>query len=375
MKLNEVAYSPDIVWITYGSDRFNPAKFKPIEIEAQDSGTNKPHDGGLWACPVNSEYGWDVFCRMAEWEDRLKSHFVFKLKPDARIYVVDGRKDLIDISTAMVPKPFNFWTVYQGNRSVKYPLYQIDYKRLLNEGYDGIYVTDNASGLREMAYEMPNGGFCRGLYAWDVESICIFNPDVIVPLEENEPVRLNESDIREMVRKCVSLIREGADFNIRGVYHVSSEDFNEFQLRYDRFPYLFFSSKPIYLAGAHNLYVCNLSMHNPLMFDGGMSWSYPLWLYLSNRYGELIPQEEFTRERYDGYLGAPYELWEMVYYDEDEYGSDQIPELVKRLNDEKGYNYDGVIIKGIDEGDRSEMVDDYVVFSPEQAQIVRKGKI
>ncbi len=65
----------------------------------------------------------------------------------------------------------------------------------------------------------------------------------------------------------------------------------------------------------------------------------------------------------------------MVYYDNDEYCSDQIPELVKRLNDEKGYNYDGVIIKGIDEGDRSDMVDDYVVFSPEQVQIVRKGRI
>jgi hypothetical protein len=89
----------------------------------------------------------------------------------------------------------------------------------------------------------------------------------------------------------------------------------------------------------------------------------------------LIPREEFTREKYDGHQGAPYEFWEMVYYDNDEYCSDQIPELVKRLNDEKGYNYDGVIIKGIDEGDRSDMVDDYVVFSPEQVQIVRKGRI
>ena len=46
--------------------------------------------------------------------------------------------------------------------------------------------------------------------------------------ESKNPVRLNESDIREMVRRCVSLIREGADFNVRGVYHVSGEDFNEF---------------------------------------------------------------------------------------------------------------------------------------------------
>ena len=166
-----------------------------------------------------------------------------------------------------------------------------------------------------------------------------------------------------------TLVGASSGFNIRDVYHVSRNNFNRFQIVDNRFPYLFFSSKPIVLYGANIVYQCNLSMHNPVVCEGGMSWSYPLWLYLSDKDGQLIPEEEFTRDRFDGYLGCPYELWKKVYYDDFEYEMDQLPELVNGLN----MGYDGVIMKGIDEGDTSIMVDDYIVFSPEQVEIVNKG--
>ena len=161
----------------------------------------------------------------------------------------------------------------------------------------------------------------------------------------------------------------GDPYNIKGVYHVSKENFDTFSNGIN-FDYLFFSNKPITIMGADYVYVCNLSMHNPLVFSDGMSWSYPLWLYLTNRYGELIPEEEFTRERYDGYLGCPYELWKSVYYDNAEYSLDELPGLVKKLD----FGYDGVIIKNIDEGDTSMAVDDYIVFDPSQVEIVKKYK-
>ena len=41
---------------------------------------------------------------------------------------------------------------------------------------------------------------------------------------------------------------------------------------------------------------------------------------------------------------------------------------VKELN----MGYDGVIIKGIQEGNTGLMVDDYIVFEPEQIEIVKK---
>lgn len=171
--------------------------------------------------------------------------------------------------------------------------------------------------------------------------------------------------IAESIRHALS---EGdGSFNIRNVYHVSPNDFNEFRSDIN-FPYIFFSSKPIVMGGAKYLYTCDVSMHKPLIFKGSFSWSYPLWLYLADKNGNLIPQEEFTPEKYDGYMGCPYEFWKAVYYDDDEYSTDEIPMLVKSL----GMGYDGVILQDVDEGDTLINVDDYIVFDPSQVRITGK---
>ena len=174
-------------------------------------------------------------------------------------------------------------------------------------------------------------------------------------------IHITDSQFRTLMESV------GDPYNIKGVYHVSKENFEEFRNDVN-FDYLFFSSKPISLMGADYVYVCNLSMHKPFVFKDGTSWSYPLWLYLSDRNGLLVPEEQFTPENYDGYLGCPYELWKAVYYDDSEYSLDELPGLVKGLN----LGYDGVIIENIDEGDTSITVDDYIVFSPSQVEIVKK---
>ena len=180
---------------------------------------------------------------------------------------------------------------------------------------------------------------------------------------------ITERALRDMILNSVrKFLNEGIDYNIHNVYHVSPEVFDDFKLTDNRFPYFFFSSKPIYLPGANRTYVCDLSMHKPFVFEHAESWGYPLWLYLTDRNGMLIPEEEFTMEKYDGYLGCPYDFWKMVYYDKDEYCTDELPELVRRLN----AGYDGVIMKSIIEGDRGDLVDDYIVFSPEQIRIVKR---
>lgn len=155
-------------------------------------------------------------------------------------------------------------------------------------------------------------------------------------------------------------------FNIKNVYHVSSETFDNFEKR--NFNYFFFSNKPIIIGRNKYTYVCNLSIHKPFIFTEAESWAYPLWLYLTQPNGKIIPEKEFTKEKYDGYLGCPYEFWKHVYYDEEEYTTDQIPEIVQHIN----LGYDGVIIKNVQEGDKMNCVDDYIVFTPEQIQIVKR---
>lgn len=107
------------------------------------------------------------------------------------------------------------------------------------------------------------------------------------------------------------------------------------------------------------------------MFEHAFSWSYPLWLYLTDKNGNLIERDDFTRDRFEGYLGCPFEFWQCIYEDDYELETDQIPELVNSLN----LGYDGVIIKDIQEGDTGLHVDDYIVFDPSQVEIVSKQQI
>ena len=156
------------VWITYGSDKFDKNKFEPITLNWRTQLNNKPASGGLWACPLNAEYGWKDWCQDEDFNtSSLDKSFTFKLKYCAPIYVIDTKEDLINISTKKADEAL-------------YNLYCIDYERLMDEGFCGIYVTKNGSRLRS---DIRIGDkTILGLSCWDVESICVFYPEVIEPL-------------------------------------------------------------------------------------------------------------------------------------------------------------------------------------------------
>jgi hypothetical protein len=50
----------------------------------------------------------------------------------------------------------------------------------MDEGYCGIYVTNN--GIRQRSDIRIGDKTILGLSTWDVESLCVFYPDVIEPL-------------------------------------------------------------------------------------------------------------------------------------------------------------------------------------------------
>ena len=275
-----------------------------------------------------------------------------------------------------------------GDRVLKYRVPMSVLDSLANEKEALKYLTKETDGFQFYEAEnfdieqMKADGF-TGYYYQEAEykclNACLFNKNDAKPiLERNNPLAENRKKIRKIIitESQMNTIMGGERFNIKGVYHVSSESFDKFRIGAfengeKTFPYLFFSSKPIVLCGAKNVYVCNLSMHKPFRFEHAESWSYPLWLYLTDRNGQLIPEEEFTEEKFDGYLGCPYEFWKMVYYDEDEWETDQIPYLVKALD----MGYDGVIITNVYEGDTGINVDDYIVFDPEQIEIVGRRRM
>ena len=148
------------VFISYGTDEFDVNKFRQPIFNSKRALINNKPVGGLWASPIDAQYGWVDFCDCCSFHLKtLAKHFIFKLKPNANIYVIDNVEDLRKIST--IP--------FYGELCINWELLQ---------DFDGIFVTDNGRKLK-----FVKG--LRGLDAWDVASICVFNPDIIIPIKEN----------------------------------------------------------------------------------------------------------------------------------------------------------------------------------------------
>ena len=204
----------DKVWISYGTSAFDPEKFKTyddafsrdeyenkfvnagwgdrmsygdfIELQRRTMGNKNKPLFGLWASPVDSKWGWRNFCMSERFGlDKLKDKFLFKLSPNSKIYVIDNVEDLDAVSVS-------------GLDDVGYKT--IDFRKLLDDGFDGIYVTENAVGLYDDSNTM-----LRGLELWDVESICVFNKDVVIPIgdeslfpDDSELESLQDEDDMDM---------------------------------------------------------------------------------------------------------------------------------------------------------------------------------
>lgn len=142
-------------YIHYGSGRFD--KFFMISTchgdKMKNLYRNKP-GYGLWASPTDTDWGWKDWCESEDYGD-LSSSFTFSLKDDAKILVVNSVKDVEDYIQF---DPERYWT------------FKLDFERIMDE-YDGMELIHGNNYS-----ELHDGGF----YTWDCDSICIWNPEVIV---------------------------------------------------------------------------------------------------------------------------------------------------------------------------------------------------
>jgi hypothetical protein len=142
----------------------------PVEFYGvKGSHYNKPV-GGLWGCRGEE---WREWCESEEFcLDRLEKHFFFKLKKGSKVYRVRTKKDFLYL--------FN---KYSNHRKYK-PGYQsclgtIDFIEM-SKDYDAVEV------VGDIVYKLRFG--CdedhKGLYAWDVPSICVLNVDKVKIMKE-----------------------------------------------------------------------------------------------------------------------------------------------------------------------------------------------
>lgn len=147
------------MYIHYGSDRFDRQILEDKRSENANRVTWKPC--GLWASPVDAGLGWREWCE-DECFDRsdFSKAFRFDVTPNAKILHVRSLKDVEQYITK---------SPYEALFAAGFDY--LDCGKLCRD-YDGIelHISDNYAALH-----MSNV-----FYTWDVDSICVWNPDAIV---------------------------------------------------------------------------------------------------------------------------------------------------------------------------------------------------
>lgn len=112
--------------------------------------------GGLWASPVGSRHSWLAWCRSERFgsEEYLSSAILLAIA--GKIAVVNSVEDL-----KRIPAIPSFGTIVR-----------VDVCRLMQEGYDVIWLTEK--GERETRFGDPS------LYGWDCETVYVMRKDSIV---------------------------------------------------------------------------------------------------------------------------------------------------------------------------------------------------
>lgn len=140
-------------YIHYGHKSFDRNRFRPIRNRRAFT---KP-DGGLWASPVNAEFGWKDWCEGNSFREcNLNNSFVFTLTPEARVLYIETTAVLDDLPQVKDEFSLPDWC-------------QLDFEKLLEMGYDAVEMNLSSDGRLYWS-----------LYGWDCDSIVILNPDVIV---------------------------------------------------------------------------------------------------------------------------------------------------------------------------------------------------
>jgi len=144
------------------ADEFDPNRFEPIENRPPYWVSSKP-SGGLWASPVAASLSWRTHQsggpeNEAAWGAHWHS-FNFALTDDARVLSFATAEDLDDYSFPLIDSEY------------------VDWEKLAEE-FDAILIDESAVGSYTFGDEE---GLLTG---WDVESLLVFNPNVIIPIAD-----------------------------------------------------------------------------------------------------------------------------------------------------------------------------------------------
>ena len=145
----------------YGHKHFDKKMFeRPVSNGEFTRYLNKP-EKGFWGSPLNSKNSWKDFCISEEFKlSSLNEHFTFRLKRFARVLKVMNKKDL-----------FSLYRKYGIEGEDGRPT--LDWEGII-DSYDAMILMIPSDF--DLLINLQ-------LTCWDVDSVVVFNPYVVVELK------------------------------------------------------------------------------------------------------------------------------------------------------------------------------------------------
>lgn len=140
-------------YVHYGHKQFLKQKF----VEISNTGWVKP-DGGLWASPVNADYGWKEWCKNENFRECSEDNALyFTLAAGANIIHIRRLEDLKDL-------PEDNTALFKLSDTVF-----LDFEKMRNSGIDAIEL-----------HLSEDHRLYWALYGWDCDSILVMNPNIVM---------------------------------------------------------------------------------------------------------------------------------------------------------------------------------------------------
>lgn len=142
--------------------KYIPEEFVPIKNYRF---FNKP-SGGLWSSPKNSKNSWEKWIKENNYrETHYREKTDFFLKDGSKILKIISYEDLKKLPKIEYPEEVINFIGRELYDTLVYP----DFEKIA-ESYDGLFIEINSE----------TKPFMKG---WDVDSLLIFNKDIILPIE------------------------------------------------------------------------------------------------------------------------------------------------------------------------------------------------
>lgn len=169
---NRRGYKPlksmERIYIHYNSDEYDKERLRRAvnDPEKHRPFYDKPH--GLWASPEKCDLSWKDWCEYEDfYVEKLEKSFKFKLSPNAKILRINRLKDAYKYIIIEVDD-------FLSDPNLTYTSLKLDLAQIYHY-YDAMEVN--------MSNDYINFHNNIIFNAWDVDSICIWNPDVIIPVK------------------------------------------------------------------------------------------------------------------------------------------------------------------------------------------------